>query len=281
MFMAHDMSTQAPKLSIITAVHNQLPMNQIYWENLIRNTKNTFEVIVIDNASTDKSADFFESMGARVIRNSENYSYPASQNQGIAIAKGEWLAFLNNDIIVSPEWDETLILNALHNQLDVLTSCGIERVEDKNATKKLRRRWNRIRGLTSLFGTGRSSLLMMHKWMYGNWFAFTEKRKETFKNQAIKGFVGNTVMLSRRGLEILGPWDETQQAADFDLYLRTAMRARDVGDIRPMHIALDCFNHHYIRLTLKGGYPPFIDKDKLIPFDQKWSLEDRALLEEI
>jgi glycosyltransferase involved in cell wall biosynthesis len=281
MVTAHDMSTQAPKLSIITAVHNQLPMNQIYWENLTRNTKNTFELIVIDNASTDKSANFFESVGASVIRNSENYSYPASQNQGIAIAKGEWLAFLNNDIIVSPEWDETLILNALHNQLDVITSCGIEHVEDKKATKKLRRRWNRIRGLTSLFGTGRKSLLMMHKWMYGDWVAFTEERKRNFKNQAIKGFVGNTVMFSRRGLEILGPWDETQQAADFDLFLRTAIRAREVGDIRPMHIALDCFNHHYIRLTLKGGYPPFIDADKLIPFDKKWSLEDRALLEEI
>lgn len=121
----------------------------------------------------------------------------------------------------------------------------------------------------------------MHKWMYGNWIAFTERRKESFKNQVIKGFVGNTVMISRRGLEILGPWDVTQQAADFDLFLRTAIRARDVGDIRPMHIALDCFNHHYIRLTLKGGYPPFIDKDKLIPFDKKWSFKDRALIEEV
>jgi glycosyltransferase involved in cell wall biosynthesis len=275
------MSTKAPKLSIITAVHNQLPMNQIYWEKLIRNTKNAFELIVIDNASTDKSGDFFESVGARVIRNSENYSYPASQNQGIAIAKGDWLAFLNNDIIVCPEWDEILILNALHNQLDVITSCGIERIEDKNTTKKLRRRWSRIRALTSLFGTGRKSLLTMHKWMYGNWTEFTERRKKNFKNQAIKGFVGNTVMLSRRGLEILGPWDPTQQAADFDLFLRTAVRARDVGDIRPMHIALDCFNHHYIRLTLKGSYPPFIDKDQLIPLDKKWSLEDLVLIEEI
>jgi glycosyltransferase involved in cell wall biosynthesis len=63
------MSEHRPKLSIITAVHNQLPMNQIYWENLRKNTKNSFELIVIDNASTDASADFFESVGVRVIRN--------------------------------------------------------------------------------------------------------------------------------------------------------------------------------------------------------------------
>ena len=272
------MSDHKPKLSIITAVYNQLPMNQIYWENLVKNTKNSFELIVIDNGSTDASADFFESVGVRVIRNLGNFSYPVSQNQGISIAKGEWLAFLNNDIIVSEGWDETLIANAEHNQLDVITSCGIERIESKSATKKLRRRWNRIRGLVGLFGTGRNSLLLMHKWMYGNWAAFCKDRQERFKHQAVEGFVGNTVMFSRRALEVLGPWDETQQAADFDLFLRTAMRAREVGDIRPMHIALDCFNHHYIRLTMKGGYPPFVDKDKLIPLDQKWTAEQRALL---
>jgi glycosyltransferase involved in cell wall biosynthesis len=269
-----------PKLSIITAVYNQLAMNQIYWENLVKHTKHSFELIVIDNASTDGSADFFESVGACVIRNSGNYSYPVSQNQGIAAAKGEWLVFLNNDIIVSDGWDDTLIANAEHNQLDVITSCGIERIESKTATKKLRRRWNRIRGLVGLFGIGRNSLLLMHKWMYGNWAAFCKSRQENFKYQAVEGFVGNTVMFSRRALDILGPWDETQQAADFDLFLRTAMRAREVGDIRPMHIALDCFNHHYIRLTMKGGYPPFVDKDKLIPLDQKWTTAQRALLVE-
>lgn len=272
--------SQNPKLSIITAVYNQLPMNRIYWETLVKNTKNSFELIVIDNASTDASADFFESVGARVIRNSGNYSYPVSQNQGIAIAKGEWLAFLNNDIIVSDGWDETLIANAEHNMLDVITCCGIERIESKAATKKLRRRWSRIRGLVGLFGTGRTSLLLMHKWMYGNWAAFCKSRQERFKFQAIKGFVGNTVMFSRRALEILGPWDETQQAADFDLFLRTVMRSRDVGDIRPMHIALDCFNHHFIRLTMKGGYPPFVDKDNLIPLEKKWTAEQRAHLEQ-
>ena len=273
-------SNPRPKISIITAVYNQLAMNQIYWENLKKNTQHPFELIVIDNASTDASADFFESVGARVIRNSGNYSYPVSQNQGIAVAQGEWLAFLNNDIIVSEGWDDTLIANAVHNQLDVITSCGIERVESKEATKKLRRRWNRIRGLVGLFGTGRNSLLLMHKWMYGNWSAFCQGRRERFKHQAVLGFVGNTVMFSRRALDILGPWDETQQAADFDLFLRTAMRAREVGDIRPMHIALDCFNHHYIRLTMKGGYPPFVDRDTLIPLDQKWTAEQRALLVE-
>jgi glycosyltransferase involved in cell wall biosynthesis len=81
------MTEQAPKLSIITAVYNQLPMNQIYWENLVKHTKHPFELIVIDNASTDASADFFESVGARVIRNAGNYSYPVSQTKALRLPK--------------------------------------------------------------------------------------------------------------------------------------------------------------------------------------------------
>jgi GT2 family glycosyltransferase len=45
----------------------------------------------------------------RVIRNPVNYSYPRSQNLGIAQARHDWLAFLNNDVIVSPGWDATLL----------------------------------------------------------------------------------------------------------------------------------------------------------------------------
>ncbi|MEY8877752.1 MAG: glycosyltransferase family 2 protein, partial [Leptothrix sp. (in: b-proteobacteria)] len=71
-----------PTVSIITAVHNQIAVNRWYVEHLKRNTRLPFELIVIDNASTDGSGDYFESVGARVIRNSANYSYPYTQNQG-------------------------------------------------------------------------------------------------------------------------------------------------------------------------------------------------------
>ena len=48
------------KLSIITAVHNQLAVNQWYVEHLKRCTQEPYELIIIDNASTDGSAEFFD-----------------------------------------------------------------------------------------------------------------------------------------------------------------------------------------------------------------------------
>lgn len=265
-------------ISIITAVHNQLPMNQLFVQHLKEATHHPYELIVIDNASTDGSADFFESIGAIVIRNPVNYSYPHSQNQGIAKAQYDWLAFLNNDILVSPGWDQVLINSMIANGLDVATSCGVERLEAPRITRHYKRRWKFIRSVVSLLGTQKNHLQWMHRLMYPDWKGFCAQRNEQFQGQVMKGFVGNTVMIKRAALKKIGPWDERVQAADFDLYLRTAVRARDIGDIKPMHIALDCFVHHYIRLTLKGCYPPFADRDNLISLEAKWSPSDLALL---
>ncbi len=72
-----------------------------------------------------------------------------------------------------------------------------------------------------------------------------------------------------------------QKGADFDLYLRTKKRAIEVGDIKPMHICLDVFNHHYIRLTAKGGHPPFADTKNFISLKDKWSATDMDFLEKL
>ncbi|MDR3698016.1 MAG: glycosyltransferase family 2 protein [Candidatus Sulfopaludibacter sp.] len=70
----------------------------------------SFETIVIDNGSTDGSADLAETeFGARVIRNAENRGFCAANNQGIACARGEFIALLNNDAEAEPGW-----LAALH-----------------------------------------------------------------------------------------------------------------------------------------------------------------------
>ena len=268
-------------ISIVTAVHGQLAVNRIFWEHLKKHTRSPFELIIIDNASPDNSATFFESVGARVIRNRENISYPASQNQGIAIAKHDWLAFLNNDIVVSPGWDERIIASMQTNELEVATVCGIEQIENALATRRMKRRWNAIKNTLSLFSRSEANLRRMHRWMYGDWNEFNERRSQQFSGQIKEGFVGNTVMLRRSALDKIGLWDERIQAADFDLYLRCKARSLSQGDIRPVHIALDCFIHHYIRLTLSAGYPPFADRANLIRLEDKWSPDQRSCLDSL
>ncbi len=264
-------------ISIITAVHNQLAINKIFLEYLKKYTHYPYELIIIDNNSTDGSREFFKENGAIVIENEANYSYPYTQNQGIKLAKYDVLAFLNNDITVSPNWDKHILEAMQANALDVATVCGIERLESAEQTKAYGRRWKRIKNIIAYFSRTESSFRLMHKLMYGNWEKFSEMRHKNFGNKCIEGFVGNSVILTRRGLDLLGMFDERIQAADFDLYVRSKKRNLEHGDIKPCHIALGVYNHHYIRITYKSKPPVFIDAHKMIAFDEKWKKEELAV----
>ena len=78
--------------------------------SLARQTGVRFETIVVDNGSQDGSPDMAETdFGARVIRNPDNRGFCAANNQGIAAARGEFVALLNNDAEAEPGW-----LAALH-----------------------------------------------------------------------------------------------------------------------------------------------------------------------
>jgi glycosyltransferase involved in cell wall biosynthesis len=269
-------------ISIITAVHNQLAMNRLFVESLLKYSSMPFELIIIDNASTDGSADFFESVGAKVIRNKQNFSYPYTQNQGIKIATGDVFAFLNNDIIVAVNWDKLLLETMQINRLDIVTSCGIEQVENKQASILLRRKWNYAKNFVNLFPTSINSLKFMHKLMYGNWEKYCKLRDQRFHNKVKEGFVGHSVFCTRKAIDLIGLWDEKLQAADFDIYMRSKKRNLEFGDIKPCHIALNIFNHHYIRLTVKSKPVPFADAANIIKLEDKWNeAERKSLLKDI
>jgi len=261
-------------ISIITAVYNQLPINRLFVAALERYSKLPYELIIIDNGSTDGSAEFFESKGAKVIRNAANYSYPHTQNQGIRAAQYDYLAFFNNDIIVAPGWDKGLIEAMEAHQLDLVCPAAIERAESAAITQTFRRKWKWIKGLTKGLGVGERALGFRHRLMYGNWERFCDKRRQKFGNRVIEGFSGHSILATRRAISLLGLWDERIQAADFDLYMRSKKRQLEQGDIQPIHVVLGVFHHHFERLTLKARPPAFADKDQLIPLEEKWPVAE-------
>ncbi|MEO8100390.1 MAG: glycosyltransferase family 2 protein [Acidobacteriota bacterium] len=92
-------------------------------ENLRQQTRPFDEVIVVDNGSTDESADAAERAGVRVVRLPANMGFAAAVNRGIAAASAaDWVAILNNDVTLSPEWLSTLLQAA--NGPDVWFACG-------------------------------------------------------------------------------------------------------------------------------------------------------------
>lgn len=85
-------------------------------------TRTPDTILVVDNGSSDGSPDAAESLGAKVMRLPRNLGFAPAVNQGVQAATTEWIAVLNNDVQLAPDWLERL--HAAANQKDVWFGSG-------------------------------------------------------------------------------------------------------------------------------------------------------------
>lgn len=85
-------------------------------ESVWAQTEQDFELIIIDNGSTDESLEIARSYCGRpnytLIENKTNTGFSHAVNQGIAIGKGEYMVLFNNDAFAEPDWLAELIRTA-------------------------------------------------------------------------------------------------------------------------------------------------------------------------
>ena len=101
--------------SIIIPCWNQVEFTQQCLASLKEHTRPAWELIVIDNGSTDGTAAYLAgvrdmaSVPVTVVTNSVNVGFPAAINQGLQLARGDYLVLLNNDVVVTDRWLDQLI----------------------------------------------------------------------------------------------------------------------------------------------------------------------------
>jgi GT2 family glycosyltransferase len=101
--------------SIIIPCWNQVGFTQQCLASLKQHTRPAWELIVIDNGSTDGTAAYLAgardmaSVPVTVVTNATNLGFPAAINQGLRLARGEYLVLLNNDVVVTDGWLDQLI----------------------------------------------------------------------------------------------------------------------------------------------------------------------------
>jgi GT2 family glycosyltransferase len=111
-FVAFDLpSFASPRVSIVIPVHNKFAYTAACLRSLLEHASDTpFEVIVVDDLSSDDTPQRLAEIGGiHAIRNAENLGFVGSCNAGAAIARGEYVLFLNNDTVVTAGWLEALI----------------------------------------------------------------------------------------------------------------------------------------------------------------------------
>jgi len=104
-----------PKASLIILTYNNLDYTRQCLESIFTKTiYPNYEIVVVDNASTDSTPEYLQEVAAahpnvRLVLNDENRGFSAGNNQGVSISSGEYICFLNNDVIVTPGWLSGLV----------------------------------------------------------------------------------------------------------------------------------------------------------------------------
>lgn len=101
-----------PRISIVIPVFNKA----LYTYNCLLSlcateTQISTEVIVVDNASSDETAEMLAQLTGNfhIISNKDNQGFVNACRQGAAIARGEFVLFLNNDTQVMPDWLSSML----------------------------------------------------------------------------------------------------------------------------------------------------------------------------
>jgi hypothetical protein len=101
-----------PKVSVIIVNTNELHHLKRCLPSVFRQRYPDYEVLVVDNASTDGSIEYVaqEFPQAKIIRNGANLGYAGANNEGFKHASGDYIAILNPDTQVEPNWLRELVV---------------------------------------------------------------------------------------------------------------------------------------------------------------------------
>lgn len=223
-------------ISLVIVTYNSSPTISMCLESILRSTWRDYEIIVVDNCSRDDTVKYcYEILSQsdashRIIINKRNLGFSAGVNQGIAQSKGEYIIFLNPDVVVFPGWSERM-----QNHL----AC-----EDVGAVGPLS---DYVAGLQKFhFYVG-------DKGLFGSFeeidcFVAGRNRGESVETKLLIGFC---FMTKRVILEKIGFLDEQLFLGNDDLDL--SWRIRKGG--YKLLVATDVFVHHEGQVSFRSDPP--------------------------
>lgn len=121
----------SPQVSIILVTWNSIAHLPRCLTNLSTQTHHNFEVVIVDNGSTDDALHGLEEkhpgLVFRIQKLKSNVGFAVANNIGARLARGQWLALLNADAFPEPDWLAKLLLAAeMHPEYSCFSSRQIQ-----------------------------------------------------------------------------------------------------------------------------------------------------------
>ena len=103
-----------PEVSIVVLAHNARDCVARCLEALRAHTGPAHEIVLVDNASTDGARALLRAAATadprcRLLESPVNLGFAAGNNLGLAAARGDWIALLNSDVVVTAGWLDRLL----------------------------------------------------------------------------------------------------------------------------------------------------------------------------
>lgn len=125
------------KLSVIVPVYNMAADGKLKFcmDSLVGQTIDDYEIIAVNDASTDNSLEVLRLYEQRYPKRVRVITYPVNKrqggakNEGLKEAKGEWIAFVDSDDWVAPDFCEKLLKKAEETGAD-LVGCDYSLVSE-------------------------------------------------------------------------------------------------------------------------------------------------------
>ncbi|MFJ6002739.1 glycosyltransferase family 2 protein [Arthrobacter sp. NPDC092385] len=145
-----------PLVSVIVPVYNSASTIDRALASVVSQTYENWELLVVDDASTDDSADRARAIAAsvrdrpvRVIVSPENRGSSAARNTGLDVAIGEFVTFLDADDELLPDYLEAM-MNACDAETDIVVSGHLVSVDGSEERPRASRSTGRMDGRTTL-----------------------------------------------------------------------------------------------------------------------------------
>ena len=240
--------------SIIILTFNQLKHTKLCLQSIEKCTPQPHELILVDNGSTDGTLGYLRKYAndrnnVRVISNKENLGFAAGNNQGLAVANGNYVLMLNNDTVVTEGW-----LGRMLSVFERYPEVGIVGPVSNNISGPQQVKEASYRSLDDMPSFAK-------KWS-------AEHDGQSMEFQRVVGFC---LLAKREVIDRIGGLDEKFGSGNFeddDFCLRAAA----VG--YKARIAQNAFIHHTGSQTFKGAginYQQSLERNWEI-FKSKWKL---------
>lgn len=150
-------------VSIVIPVFNQLHFTKICIESLLPTLPRDSEIVVIDNGSSDGTAEYLLGCSnVRAITNRENLGCAVAWNQGVKASHAPWIAILNNDIILSMNWLDGLLDFAREKNVDIVSPTFWEGEDNYEITDYSRNYVRRMYAVARM-GIAHGICFMVHR----------------------------------------------------------------------------------------------------------------------